>query len=348
LSDRLTLDLPGWHAIVITPMSPIMARALYVLAFWALGVVALALAATIIIQRRARVAERMRVERSQRAILEETVQARTAELRTTNASLSAEVAERRSAEERLRQTQQELVQAGKLAALGQMSAALSHEINQPLAAVKSYSENAVAYLDRARIDEARKNLGNISKMADRMAKISGHLRNFARRPGEELSAVPVAQVIEEAISVIEPLVRKRRAELQYAPSCEQIWAMGGRLRLQQVIVNLLTNALDAMVEQPDVRVEIGVEATAETVEITVRDYGPGLTRADEEQMFEPFFTTKPVGKGMGLGLSISFNIVEDFGGKLTAVNHPDAGAIFQVRLRRAAAGQSTAHALVAE
>ncbi|MEM8820798.1 MAG: ATP-binding protein [Pseudomonadota bacterium] len=348
LSDRLTLDLPGWHAIVITPMSPIMARALYVLAFWALGVVALALAATIIIQRRARVAERMRVERSQRAILEETVQARTAELRTTNASLSAEVAERRSAEERLRQTQQELVQAGKLAALGQMSAALSHEINQPLAAVKSYSENAVAYLDRARIDEARKNLGNISKMADRMAKISGHLRNFARRPGEELSAIPVAQVIEEAISVIEPLVRKRRAELQYAPPREHIWAMGGRLRLQQVIVNLLTNALDAMVEQPDVRVEIGVEATAETVEITVRDYGPGLTRADEEQMFEPFFTTKPVGKGMGLGLSISFNIVEDFGGKLTAANHPDGGAIFQVRLRRAAAGQSTAHALVAE
>ncbi|MEO0960245.1 MAG: ATP-binding protein, partial [Pseudomonadota bacterium] len=176
----------------------------------------------------------------------------------------------------------------------------------------------------------------------------GHLRNFARRPGEELSAIPVAQVIEEAISVIEPLVRKRRAELQYAPPREQIWAMGGRLRLQQVIVNLLTNALDAMVEQPDVRVEIGVEATAETVEITVRDYGPGLTRADEEQMFEPFFTTKPVGKGMGLGLSISFNIVEDFGGKLTAANHPDGGAIFQVRLRRAAAGQSTAHALVAE
>ncbi|MEM9761824.1 MAG: ATP-binding protein [Pseudomonadota bacterium] len=346
LSDRMALDLPGWHAIVATPMAPIAQRAFYVLAFWVLGVLVLSLAATVIIQRRARVAERLRVERSQRAILEETVQARTAELRTTNASLIAEVAERRMAEDLLRQTQKELVQAGKLAALGQMSAALSHEINQPLAAVKSYSDNAVAFLDRARPDDARKNLSQISKMADRMAKISSHLRNFARRPGDEVSAIPVAQVIEEAMSLIEPLSRKRGADLRYTPPEEQVWAMGGRLRLQQVVVNLLSNALDAMVERQVVRVEIGVETTAETVDITIRDHGPGLTPGNEEQMFEPFFTTKPVGKGMGLGLSISFNIVEDFGGKLTAANHPEGGAVFRVRLRRADIGG--AHALVAE
>ncbi|MEM6943582.1 MAG: ATP-binding protein, partial [Pseudomonadota bacterium] len=276
------------------------------------------------------------------------VQSRTAELRTTNASLSAEVAERRLAEERLRQTQKELVQAGKLAALGQMSAALSHEINQPLAAVKSYSDNAVAYLDRSRVAEARANLSHISKMADRMAKISSHLRNFARRPGDALRAIPVGQVIEEAVSLIEPLARKRGATLQYRPPEEPVWAVGGRLRLQQVVVNLLSNALDAMADKAEVLIEIDVETTDDTVEITVRDHGPGLRPGDEDQMFEPFFTTKPVGKGMGLGLSISFNIVEDFGGKLTAANHREGGAVLRVRLRRSAEGSGALHTLVAE
>ncbi|MEO0761313.1 MAG: ATP-binding protein, partial [Pseudomonadota bacterium] len=336
LSDRMALDLPGWQAIVVTPISPIVARAFYVLAFWVLGVLVLSLAVTLIVQRRARVAERLRVERSQRAILEETVEARTAELRTTNAFLIAEVAERRSAEERLRRTQTELVQAGKLAALGQMSAALSHEINQPLAAVKSYSENAVTFLDRDRVAEARQNLAQISRMADRMASISGTLRNFARRPGEELSSIPVGPVVDEAVSLVEPLVRSRGASIEYTPPEAPVWARGGRLRLQQVVVNLLTNELDAMIDREEVRVRIGIEAAAQTVDITVRDHGPGLTPGDEDQVFEPFFTTKAVGKGMGLGLSISFNIVEDFGGKLTAANHPEGGALFRVRLSRAA------------
>lgn len=347
LSNRTALALPGWHAIVVTPMSPITARAFLALAFWGLGVIVVVLAATLIVQRRVRDAERLRVERSQRAILEEEVQARTAELRTTNASLSTEVAERRSTEAQLRQTQRELVQAGKLAALGQMSAALSHEINQPLAAVKSYADNAVAFLDRGRVADASTNLAHISKMTDRMAKISSHLRNFARRPGDELISIPVGPVVDEAIALIEPLARKRRATLHYAPPEPQIWALGGRLRLQQVIVNLLSNALDAMAAQDNVRIEIDVAETDETVEITVRDHGQGLLPGDEDQLFEPFFTTKPVGKGMGLGLSISFNIVEDFGGKLTAANHPGGGAVFCVRLRRCAA-PSTAQVLVAE
>ena len=133
------------------------------------------------------------------------MQERTADLDAANASLRTEVAERRSAEDRWRKTQKDLVQAGKLAALGQMSAALSHEINQPLAAVKSYADNATLYIERNRIEEAGANITRISEMTDRMAKISGHLRNFARQPGDSLSSVPVGDVVREAVALIDPL-----------------------------------------------------------------------------------------------------------------------------------------------
>lgn len=335
LSDSAPLELPGWHAVVLTPLSRIVTQALSVLAFWVLGTLVLAMSAYIIVQRRIRLADQMRSERTHRALLEETVTARTRELRAANASLRSEVAERRSAEERLRKTQSDLVQAGKLAALGQMSAALSHEINQPLAAVKSYADNAVAYLQRKRVDEARENLSHISKMTDRMARISGHLRNFARRPGDTLGPVSLGPVIAEAISVVEPLARKRNADILYTALDPPIWATGGRLRLQQVVVNLLSNAMDAMAQADCRRIEVWVEARDETVDIVVRDHGPGVSPAHKDQLFEPFFTTKPPGDGMGLGLSIAFNIVEDFGGRLSAENHPAGGGLFRVRLQRA-------------
>lgn len=348
LSDSIPLDLPGWHAIVLTPLAPIAAQAVYVLAFWALAVLVLSLAAFILLQRQVRRAEGRRAERAQRELLEQTVASRTSELRQANETLLSEVAERRATEDRLRQTQKELVQAGKLAALGHMSAALSHEINQPLAAVKSYADNAVTFLDRSRIGEARDNLSLISKMADRMARISGHLRNFARRPGDKLSAVPIGQVIDAAISLTEPVARKCGAELDYTPPDEELWAIGGRLRLQQVLVNLLTNAFDAMAGGDVRRAEVRIEHTETRVDIIIRDHGPGLSDGDTEQVFEPFFTTKPVGQGLGLGLSISFNIVEDFGGKLSAQNATGGGAQFRVSLLRADDMPETDETMVAE
>ncbi len=348
LADSAAIALPGWHVVIISPMSAIARQSLYVLAFGILGVLVLTLAALLLVQRRARQVEMVRSEQAQRMQLEHKVTERTAELRDANAKLTTEVKERKSAEERLRGAQRELVQAGKLAALGHMSAALSHEINQPLTAVKSYASNAVAFLEREQVDKAQANLAYISKLADRMAAISSHLRNFARRPGDQLSSVPIVKVINDAIDLIEPLAAAQEAEIKFTPVSEPIFAIGGPLRLQQVIVNLLSNAIDAMEGSTRRKIEVSVDTKIDTVDIVVRDYGPGLLDGTEEQVFEPFYTTKRTGEGMGLGLSISFNIVEDFGGKLSAHNHSEVGAIFRIRLLRTVANADVSLPLVAE
>ena len=282
--------------------------------------------------------ERIRVAQSQKAMLEERVRERTADLDAANASLRDEVMVRRRTEERLRKTQKDLVQAGKLAGLGEMSAALSHEINQPLAAVKSYAENARTYLMRNRIDEAEANIRRISEMTDRMARISGNLRNFARQPEDTLKPVPVIDAIHEAIAIIGPRLRQSGTEVVFDPHDMSLRALGGQLRLQQVLVNVMTNAIDAMEDTRTNRIEISADGDLDSVRIFIRDHGPGLAEDQIGQVFEAFFTTKRAGAGMGLGLSISYNIIEDFGGKLTAANHPAGGALFTVRLKAAETG----------
>ncbi|MEO0989940.1 MAG: ATP-binding protein, partial [Pseudomonadota bacterium] len=158
------------------------------------------------------------------------------------------------------------------------------------------------------------------------------LRNFARRPQDELRDVPVREVIEETLALFEPQARKANVEVRFLAPTQDISAIGGRLRLQQVLLNLLSNALDAMTGQAKPVIEVTVERAQAQVIVAVRDFGPGLTDTARDQAFEPFFTTKDPGKGMGLGLSISYNIVEDFGGRLTAENHPEQGAVFRVHL----------------
>ncbi|MEM8731135.1 MAG: ATP-binding protein [Pseudomonadota bacterium] len=348
LSDSVSLELPGWHAIVLAPLEPIRRQALLAASAFGLALTVLALLSLVFYQRWARVTERGRVEEAYRLTLEGRVQARTAELDATNAELLGEVEERRATEAELRRTQQELVQTGKLAALGQMSAALSHEINQPLAAVKSYAENAAQYLDRDRVPEARGNIQRISEMADRMAKISGHLRNFARRPADTLKPVPVGPMIEAVVGLVAPQARAAGAEIRFALPPGELFVIGGPTRLQQVLVNVVTNALDAMGEAQEREVCIDVQPAATEVVIEVRDTGPGFPPGVVEHMFDPFFTTKTVGKGMGLGLSISHNIIKDFGGKITAENHPGGGAVFRVSLRRTDPVQETPRTLVAE
>ncbi|MEM9031283.1 MAG: ATP-binding protein [Pseudomonadota bacterium] len=304
----------------------------------ALGILALGLAlagllVTVVLMRRARILERLESQRLRENMLEARVAERTRDL-------SREIDERKAAEARLRATQSQLVQAGKLAALGQMSAALSHEINQPLAAVKSYAENAATYLDRKREVEARENISRISEMADRMAAISGHLRNFARRPQEDLGPIRADAVSDDALALMDAKIRQAGAQVAVTRPDRPVWVIAGRVRLQQVIVNLLTNALDAMDAAVMPQVGVHLNEDAGNVRISIRDHGPGLPDPLLEHVFDPFFTTKGPGKGLGLGLSISFNIVEDFGGRLLACNLAEGGAEFTVMLQ---ASQSPGH-----
>lgn len=333
LADSLPLELAGWHAIVLTPMGPVQRQVWRSLALGTLALMAMGLAALLVAQRRAHIRQRIRFERRQRALLEDKVQQRTADLDAANDSLRAEINERRRTEDRLRKSQKELIQAGKLAALGQMSAAISHEINQPLAAMKSYADNATQYMARARYDEAGENIRSISQMSDRMADILRHLRNFARQPGDTLRPVEVNEVIGETLTLTGPQLRARDAEIRWDPGPARL-VLGGKLRLQQVLVNIITNALEAMKDDAKPVLEIEVTETADTVQIHLRDHGPGLPPETRDQVFDAFFTTKEAGSGMGLGMSISHNIISDFGGALVAENHPEGGAVFTVALQR--------------
>jgi len=327
----------GWNVMVLAPAAPARTQALVILGVAGLLLLLAGLAVQVVHLRRARARERAAEARAAQAELERRVEQRTSDLNVANARLRSEIDERRATEGRLRATQNELIQAGKLAALGQMSAALSHEINQPLAAVKSYADNAATFLDRARPGEARENVLRISEMADRMATISGHLRNFARRPQEWVEPVELGVILADAIALMEAEAKARGAVFDLAPPGRPVWAMGGRVRLQQVVVNLLSNALDAMEGVPSPRIEVALADGQGRVEIRVRDRGPGLTQDVEEKLFDPFFTTKRPGKGLGLGLSISYNIVEDFGGRLSARNAEGGGAVFTVSLLAATA-----------
>ena len=334
LAASTPLRLAGWHAIVFTPLAPVQSQTLRAMAFGTLMVSAIVLGGLLVWQRRANILQQMRAEQVQREILEVRVRERTADLDAANIKLRSEVSDRRYAEERLRKSQKELVQAGKLAALGKMSAAISHEINQPLAAIRSYAVNAAEFLKRSRFDEAKTNIDSITTMSDRMAEISRHLRNFARQPGDRLKSIHVSEVIEETIGLVGPQFRAQDAQIVFTPSQDGPLALGGRLRLQQVLVNIITNALEAMSGQNAPKVEIDSYVADERVVITVRDHGPGVSQEDLEQVFDAFYTTKTAGAGMGLGLSISHNIISDFGGSLSVENHPDGGAVFKASLRQ--------------
>jgi len=327
----------GWNVTILSPTGPARTQALAVLALLAMVILSSAMVAAIALQRRARQAERFEAQRATQELLEQRVAERTADLNAVNHQLIDEIEERKRTEEHLRKTRADLVQAGKLAALGQMSAALSHEFNQPLAAVKVYAENAVRFLDRGETSEARGNIQRVSEMTDRMAAISNHLRNFARRPQQKLRPIPLLAAIDDAIDLMDARLTSSGASIKFDRPENEIWIVGGHVRLQQVVVNLLSNALDAMENNPGPIIEIGIIVQEGRCHVEVRDHGSGLPDDRRAEIFDPFFTTKSPGKGLGLGLSISYNIIKDFGGNLSTRNHAGTGAIFIIDLKLAEA-----------
>jgi two-component system C4-dicarboxylate transport sensor histidine kinase DctB len=325
----------GWTVSVLLDTAPVRAQALtsILAALLLLGLTALV--GAIILQRRARLRERLELQRNAQAELEHRVVERTADLALVNQQLETEVTERRATEQRLRQTQSDLIQAGKLAALGQMSAALSHEFNQPLTAVKTYADNAVVLIERNRIAEARDNISRISSLTDRLTAISRHLRNFARKPNEQLGPVILADVVKDMLEIVAWRLKAANATVTVDLGPQPLVLRAGAIRLQQVLVNLISNAADAVEGLSEKRIELRARRKASKIVITVSDNGPGIPAAIAERIFDPFFTTKGVGKGLGLGLSISYNIVKDFDGDLAVTNDPQGGAVFTITLAAA-------------
>jgi len=225
-----------------------------------------------------------------------------------------------------------LVQAGKLSALGQMSAGISHELNQPLMAIQQYADNGSAFLQKGKADRAGDNLGRISDMATRMARIIKNLRAFARNESEPISRVDLVQVINTAVELTAARLQADQVKVDWNPDqySEPVYAWGGEVRLAQVFVNLINNAADAMLDQDERNIWISI-STEKRLAVTVRDIGPGIK--EPEKMFDPFYSTKTVGssEGMGLGLSISYGLVQSFGGNIRGLN-ANQGAIFTVEL----------------
>ncbi len=277
--------------------------------------------------------ERRRTLAQANAQLEARVAERTAALSDTNARLTREAEEREEAQRALARAQADLVQAGKLSALGQMSAGLSHELNQPLMAIQSYAENGVQFLGKGKAERAGDNLARISDLARRMGRIIKNLRAFARQESEPAVRVDVVAVLSSAIELTTPRLRQADVTLDYTPPDTPVFARGGEVRLGQVFVNLISNAVDAMAGQDTRRLRIAV-LSGDGITVTFRDTGPGIDSPDK--VFDPFYSTKDVGEteGMGLGLSISYGIVQSFGGEIKGRNADTGGAQFSVELQR--------------
>ncbi|GLC91344.1 two-component sensor histidine kinase [Cupriavidus sp. TA19] len=263
--------------------------------------------------------------------LERKVAERTADLSAVNHRLQAEVTERIRAETVLRQAQDGLLQAGKLAAVGQMSTGIAHELNQPLAALRTLSGNTGKFLERGDYATVRTNLDTIIGLVERMGRITGALKSFARKSGNGLRHARLGEAVDNALFLLQTRVEAVQPDLQRDIDPE-LAVVCDPNRLEQVLVNLLGNALDAVIGRPAPRIALHAHVTGGMVHLTVRDNGAGLSEEAFARLFEPFFTTKPAGQGLGLGLTLSAGILNENSGSLSASNHPDGGACFTLVL----------------
>ena len=270
--------------------------------------------------------------------LELMVAARTAQLESLTKTLTQEIVERHQAQQALQTTQDELIQAGKMAVLGQMSAGITHELNQPLTALRTMSDNALILLERGRIEDTRKNLLTISQVVDRMGTITRQLKIFARKSTSVLKVVSIRSALTNALFLVDRRLQLAHVRLKQLVPEGDICAMGDCNRLEQVLVNLFSNALDSMANASTPCLAVEVWGEAGRVYITVKDNGAGISDEVARHLFEPFFTTKDQGAGLGLGLVISAQIVREFGGALYGKNSADGGAAFTVELAAAETG----------
>jgi len=256
-------------------------------------------------------------------------QRESADLRQLNESLQREIAERERVEKNLEVAEQTLAQSSKLAALGEMSASVSHELNQPLAAMKTYLAGARLLLHRRRPEEALSSFQRIDDLIERMGAITRQLKSYARKGSDALEPTDARDCVSSALSMMEPQLKSGRIRITRSLPARPVMVLADRVRLDQVLINLMLNAIDATRDVDDPAIDVILTA-GQAVTLSVRDNGPGID--DLDALFEPFYTTKSPGEGVGLGLAISSGIVIDLGGRLTARNGRTGGAVFEVQL----------------
>jgi two-component system, NtrC family, C4-dicarboxylate transport sensor histidine kinase DctB len=333
LSMYLAAPVQGWRLQVITGLAPAQKAAQAALIMALMAEVLIAMVLIFWRRRNRQLQEKAHTAQRYREQLELDVAARTHELSQTNLRLSQEITEHQQAQRKLNQLQADLVQANKLAALGQITAGVAHELNQPLSAIRLYAENTLRLLKKTASapDLVTENLNNIVRMSDRIGHITGDLRAFSRKATHETEALSLKETVNSSVILNKSRLKEDKVNLFIDPIDAELQVVAGRIRLEQVIVNLLQNAFEAVekIENPSVRMTLTDQG--DTVTLSIRDNGPGLAPEIYDKLFIPFVTTKLT--GLGLGLVIAHDIIHDFGGKLSADTSTD-GATFHVTLRK--------------
>ena len=333
--QELRLPKHGWELLSFTPLAPLYGVAWTAAAAASLGAAALLLIVVLLVQRQRIVAQRL----ADHERLEQRVAERTEDLHITNEVLRAEIAERIRAENASREAQHGLVQAAKLASLGQALAGVAHEVSQPVAALTTHLASAKLLAARHEDRDISAILSTMDKVVDRLAALTGHLKTFARKETRVEMQADLATVIANALDLVDHKLKAFGIDVEYRRHRGALLVMGNPVHLEQVLINLMANAADAM-EHSAVRVlSIGLLEAPGTVEISVSDTGSGIAAAELSSLFDPFYSTKEAGRGLGLGLSISYGLVRDIGGAITVESRPGKGSTFTVRLPLAA--QST-------
>ena len=237
-------------------------------------------------------------------------------------------------EQLLREKQEQLVQAGKLATLGELTTGVAHELNNPLNNIGLFIGNAVDLIELGTTDKARitREMDRAMQQVHKATQIISHLRTFGRAAPFSRDPVSLRQVITQALSLVQEQLRLRAIHVTIDLGAEEPVVLGNPLQLEQVFINLFTNARDAMADSRRKEIHIGGTVGVEMVEITFADTGPGIPAGLEGRIFDPFFTTKEVGKGTGLGLSITYGIIKELGGTISVASLPGGGATFLLRL----------------
>ncbi|SFH04734.1 histidine kinase [Pseudomonas sp. NFACC45] len=341
LIQTQSIEETGWSVSILAPRTLIDRPVRTVVVIGGAALLVLMLLLGLMMQRRRHYLDRIAFEGKARQELEGRVAERTSDLEGLNRRLKQEVLEREQAQQELVRAQDDLVQAGKLSALGTMSASISHELNQPLAAIRSYAENAEILLDHQRTEDARGNLKLISELTGRMASIIAHLRAFARRDRHAPESVALQPALDDALALLAKRRRSMEVELIRDLPAATLWVEAGETRLRQVLGNLLANALDALTEKgPPRKLWLSAEATETGVNLYIRDNGPGFCMEALGRAGEPFYTTKTRTQGLGLGLAICDTLMRAFGGELSFANHKEGGALITLKLRAGAPGVS--------